>query len=452
MSQPPETPAGVKRRLAAIAFADVAGFSRLIAANDVETLRRWKVLRSEILEPNLLRQGGRVAEMAGDALLIEFASAVEAVRWAIDVQRAIRGADHGKDPQALRLRIGVNVEDVIDDDGVLQGDGVNIASRIHQAADPGQIVVTNAVRDYVANRLPVRFRDLGTPALKNIARTIRVYEVELSDAAGSATAHPHLQWGSRPTLAVMPFRTIGGTEDENYFGEGITEDIITGLSRSRSMYVIARNSTMRYRDRVKDLRQIAGELDVRYVLDGSVRRQAGRLRINAELTDIPGNREVWAQRFEGANDEVFEFQDRITASIVSALEPRVRAIETARVQDRPTDSLDAYDCVLKALSRLYLFSAGSYREAGELLERAIELDARYAQAYAYLAWWINFQIGEGQSVNFEADRAARAARVAAGDRARSGGRVRARRGRPHPVVPWRGGPRRRSTCSSRPRG
>lgn len=403
MTLSPPAASSIKRRLAAIAFADVAGFSRLIAANDVDTLRRWKTLREEVMQPYMLQHGGRIAEMAGDALLIEFASAVDAVRWASDVQRAIRVGGDERDPLALRLRIGINVDDVIDDDGVLQGDGVNIAARIHQAAEPGQIVVTSSVRDYVSNRLPIRFRDLGTPALKNIARAVRVYEAEWTDSDASGAAQPYLHWRSRPTIAVMPFRTIGGTPDDSYFGEGITEDIITGLSRSRSMYVIARNSTLRYRDRLKDLRDIASELDVRYVLDGSVRRQAARLRINAELIDIAANRAVWAQRFEGANDDLFDFQDRIAASIVSSLEPRVHAVEAARVYDRPTESLDAYNCVLKALSRLYEFASPHFSEAGDLLERAISLDPQYAQAYAYLAWWINFRIGEGKSTDFEAD-------------------------------------------------
>jgi TolB-like protein/class 3 adenylate cyclase len=403
---PPETPSTIKRRLAAIAFADVAGFSRLIALNDVETLRRWKALRTEIMEPHMVRHGGRVAEIAGDAVLVEFGSVVNAVRWAADVQRAQHGGADETDPFALQVRIGINVDDVIDDDGVLQGDGVNIAARIHQAAEPGQIVVTAAVRDHVINRLPLAFHDLGTPPLKNIIRPVHVFAVEwIEGAKGDAVAQPYLQWSSRPTVAVLPFRTIGGTDDDRYFGEGITDEIITGLSRNRSLYVIARNSTLRYRDRGKDLRQIAVELDVRYVLDGSVQRQGTRLRINAELIDVVANRSIWAQRFDGSSEDLFEFQDRIAANILGSLEPRLRAVEAARVGDRPTESLGAYHCVLKALSLLYLFTPESYQQAGELLERAIALDPSYAQAHAYLAWWLNFRIGEGWSEHPEADRA-----------------------------------------------
>jgi adenylate cyclase len=251
----------------------------------------------------------------------------------------------------------------------------------------------------------VKFHDLGTPRLKNIARQVRVFAVEWADTdARDAADQPYLQWSTRPTLAVLPFRNIGDREEDSYFGEGITEDIITGLSRNRSFYVIARTSTLRYRDRTKDLRQIAGELDVRYILDGSVRRRESVLRINAELIDVTTDRPIWARRFEGANDNLFEFQDRIVAEIVGSLEPRVHAVEAARVRGRPTESLDAYDCVLKALSQLYLFTDESYRETDVLLARAIALDPSYAQAHAYLAWRLNFWVGEGRSLDPEADK------------------------------------------------
>jgi adenylate cyclase len=400
-----ENPSTIKRRLAAVAFADVAGFSRMMALNDVETVRRWRDLRLQIMEPHMVRHGGRVAEIAGDAVLVEFASVVNAVRWAADVQRSQRSDSNESDPLALRVRIGINIEDIIDDDGILQGDGVNIAARIHQAAEPGQIVVTATVRDYVVNRLPVTFRDLGTPPMKNIVRPVRVFAVEwIESGKVELVAHPYLQWSSRPTIAVLPFRTIGGTDDDSYFGDGITDEIIAGLSNNRSLYVIARNSTLRYRDHKKDMRQVASELDVRYLLGGSVQRQGTRLRINSELIDVTANHQIWTKRFEGSTEDLFEFQDRIAASIIGSLEPRLQAVEALRVRDRPTESLDAYHCVLKALSRLYLFTPESYREAGQLLERAIVLDPSYAQAHANLAWWLNFRIGEGWSETPEIDR------------------------------------------------
>jgi adenylate cyclase len=400
------SPSAIDRRLVAVAFADVAGYSRLMALNDVETVRRWKALRTEVIEPHMNRHRGRISDLAGDGVLAEFTSVVSAVRWACDVQRALARINSEPDAFALRLRIGINVEDVIDDDGMLSGDGVNIASRIHQAAEPGQIVVTGVVRDFVANRLSVVFHDLGSPPLKNINRPIRVFTVEwVEEGKSASTLQPYLQWSSRPTVAVLPFRTIGGSEEDSYFGDGITDEIITGLSHSRGMYVIARSSTLRYRDRAKELRQIASELDVRYILDGSVHRQQTRLRIKCELQDMVANRLIWSERFDGSTDALFDFQDRITTSVLGRIEPRVRAVEAAQVRDHPTESLDAYHCVLKALALLYLFTVESYQAAGKLLERAIALDPSYPQAYAYLAWWLNFRIGEGWSENPEADRA-----------------------------------------------
>ncbi|MGZ5180236.1 MAG: adenylate/guanylate cyclase domain-containing protein [Ramlibacter sp.] len=402
-----EGPPSLKRRLAAVAFADVAGYSRLISANDAEAVRRWKALRSDVMEPLIARHGGRVAEIAGDAVLIEFASAVSAVRWATEIQRVQHALEKPSDPFAIHLRIGINVDDVIDDDGILQGDGVNVAARIHQAGRPGQIVITSRVREFLTNRLPLKFRDLGTPPMKNIATPVRVFEIEwLEHGTASSMPPPYLHWTSRPTVAVLPFRNRSAGSDDAYFGEGITDDIITGLSRSRSLYVIARNSTLRYSNREgdSDLRQIAAELDVRYVVDGSVWRQQDRLRIKVELVDVSGNRSLWAQRFEGSGAEIFEFQDRIAASVIGSLEPRLRAAEAARVGDRPTESLDAFDCVLKAMSRLYQFTQESYTESDVLLERAVVLDPGYAQAHAYIAWRLNFVLGENRSDNPAWDR------------------------------------------------
>src|SRR3954454_13466327 len=399
----------IRRRLAAVAFADGAGYSRLIAADDAEAVRRWRALRTQVMEPLIFRHGGRIAEIAGDAVLVEFGSAVNAVQWATQIQRVQHALQDKADPFAIRLRVGINVDDLIDDDGILQGDGVNIAARIHQAGTPGQIIITSQVRDFVTNRLPLKFRDLGTPPMKNIERPVRVFEIDwLDDDAQRVMPQPHLNWTSRPTVAVLPFRSAPGSgNDDGYFGEGITDEIITGLSRSRSMYVIARNSTLRYSGRGSDsdLRQIAAELDVRYVLDGSVWRQQDRLRIKVDLIDIHENRSLWSQRFDGDESEVFAFQDRIAASVIGSLEPRLRAVEAARAAERPTESLGAFDSVLKAMSRLYRFTDESFRETGELLDRAVSLDPGYAQAHAYIAWRLNFVLGENRSAEPANDRA-----------------------------------------------
>lgn len=405
----------VIRRLAAIVFADVAGWSRLIEQNDVETLRAWKALRADLIEPLAREHGGRLLEVAGDAVLLEFPSVVAAAAWALDVQRALAEPEPAGRVPSLALRIGINVEDVIVDEERLIGDGVNIAARILQLADPGEIVITAAVRDYIWNKMPVGFGDLGPQELKNISRPVHVYRVEVPGTATlPARAQPHLSWTKRPAIAVLPFREVGGAPEERYFGDGITEDIIAGLSRSHALYVIARNSTLRYRDREADPRQVAAELGVRYVLEGSVRRRAAQLRISCELIDAATGRTVWAEKFDGGAADIFAFQDRITASIVGAIEPRVYQAEAARALSKPTESLDAYECVLRALSLLYTFNEQDFAEAGRLLLRAVALDPLYARAHAYLAWWLNLLRGEGRSVEPEADaeRAVRAATTA----------------------------------------
>ncbi len=391
-----------KRRLAAIVFADVAGWSRLIEKNDTQTLHAWKALRGELIEPQILEHGGRLIEVAGDAVLAEFASVVAAVSWSLETQRRIveQGVPAGEEA-GLQIRIGINVEDVIVDEERLIGDGVNIAARIHQLAAPGEIIATAAVRDFVWNKLAVSFSDLGERELKNIGRPIRVYRVQPREAGDRVPAHtqPHLSWAKRPTIAVLPFRTLGGKPEDDYFGEGITEDIINGLSRSHALYVIARNSTLRYRERHADAREIASELGVRYLLQGSVRRSAARLRISSELVDATSNRTIWAEKFDGADDDIFEFQDRIAANIVGTIEPRLYQVESARTLEKPTESLGAYECVLRALPLLYTFNERDFAAAGRYLERAVELDPEYAQAHAYRAWWFNLLTGEGRSLD-----------------------------------------------------
>lgn len=406
----------ITRRLAAVAFADVAGWSRLIEKNDVDALRAWKALRTDVIEPRTREHSGRLLEIAGDSVLIEFPSAVAAVTWALDTQRALSNQEPGKPTAPLMLRIGINVEDVIVDEGKLIGDGVNIASRIHQLASPGEIVVTATVRDYVWNKMPVTFRDLGEHELKNIGRPIHIYRIETPSTVTTipVNSQPRLSWTRRPAIAVLPFRNLGGNPEEEYFGEGITEDIISGLARSHSLYVIARNSTLRYRDRQTDPRAIASELGVRYILEGSVRRHASRLRISSELIDAANSRTVWAEKFDGADDEIFAFQDRIAASIVGALEPKVYQVEATRAFAKPTESLDAYECVLRALPLLYTFNQTDIAEARRYLERAVTLDPLYAQAHAYLAWWFNLAAGEGRSVDpvADAEKAGRASATA----------------------------------------
>ena len=397
--------ASVTRRLAAVAFADVVNWSRLIERNDVATLRSWKALRSELIEPKIQEHGGRLLEIAGDSVLVEFSSAVAAVSWALDTQRGLSAQDHAAPGPELSVRIGINVEDVIVDEDKLIGDGVNVASRIHQLASPGEIVVTAAVRDYVWNKMPVAFSDLGERALKNISRPIRIFRVELHESGVRipVRSQPHLSWGKRPGIAVLPFRNLGEDPEQRYFGEGITEDIIGGLSRSHALYVIARNSTLRYSGLAVDARDIANELGVRYILQGSVRRHAARLRITAELIDAVNNHAVWGDKFDGTEADIFDIQDRIAASIVGTIEPKLVEAEKARALEKPTESLDAYDCVLRSLALLYTFKDKDFTDAGRYLKQAVALDPMYAHAHSHLAWWYNLLVGEGKSADAAGD-------------------------------------------------
>src|SRR5262249_48658309 len=284
-----------------------------------------------------------------DGLLIEFRSAVDAVVWASDVQRAILTGREEPADRSLRMRIGINVEDVLVDGDELHGDGVNIAARIQQLADPGEVVVTAAVSEYVREKVGITFTDLGARELKNINRPIRIYRLELTRNGDAGNhAQPFLAWTNKPSIAMLPFRNLSGNPEEGYFGEGITEEIVAALARNRSLLVIARHSTLRYADRAADLRQISAELGVRYILDGSVQRRAAKLRISAELIDVSQNRTLWADRFDGPSEDLFEFQDHIASNIVTTIEPRLAEAEVKRARSKPTENLDAYDCVLRA--------------------------------------------------------------------------------------------------------
>ncbi len=305
----------------------------------------------------------------------------------------------------MQLRIGINVEDVIVDGNELHGDGVNIAARIQQLGKPGDTLLTGAVYGFVWNKVSIEFVDLGEHELKNIRRPVRVYRlgrVEAGGRTGTAPA-PYLGWSNRPWIAVLPFRNLSGEPKDDYFGEGMTEDIITALSRGRSLYVIARDSTLRYRDERSNPREIAAQLGVRYIVEGSVRRVDSRLRISAELIDAPRMRTIWAERYDGATDDLFEFQDRIASNVVATIEPQVYEAESERVRTKPTESLDAYDCLMRALPAIHAFHAETRLEAAAYIDRAIELDANYARAYAYKAWLYVLSVGEGDSKNVLGD-------------------------------------------------
>jgi adenylate cyclase len=382
----------VARKLAAILAADVVGFSRLMGRDEEGTLRRIKWLRGEIIEPRLDPHGGHLVKITGDGFLISFGSPVEAVRFAADVQEALMQA---ADPEtALRLRIGINLGDVmVDEDGDLYGDGVNVAARLEQLAEPGAICLSGKVYEEVRDRLPYAFEDKGEQSIKNIARPVRVYQVSagmpLQAQAPQATpdpSRPALSLPAMPSIAVLPFTNMSGDPEQDFFADGMTEDIITALSRLRWLFVISRNSTFTYKGKATDVREVARDLGVRYVLEGSVRASGKRLRITGQLIDAESGKHIWAERYDRMLEDVFAVQDEITEHVVACIEPHLYAEEGYRARNRPPDSIDAWGLVVSAITLINKATRKANGDAQALLRRAIALDPGYARAYAVLSW------------------------------------------------------------------
>ncbi len=364
-----------KRRLAAILAADVVGYSRLLGADEAATLGRLRALRREVIDPLLAEHQGRVFKTTGDGLLAEFPSAVQALRCAIAIQNSLRA-----DASALQLRIGLHQGDVVIEGDDLLGDGVNIAARIEPLAEPGGICISARVREDAAGKIPLEVEDLGTPELKNIAQKVRVFRVRLA-----AEPTRPLPLPDKPSLAVLPFQNMSGDHEQEYFADGMVEDITTALSRVGWFFVIARNSSFTYKGRAVDVRQVGRELGVRYVLEGGVRRAGGRVRITCQLIEGSSGRHVWADRFDGDLADIFELQDRITESVVGAIEPSLQRAEIARATAKPTESLNAYDIYLRALQQFYLYTETGNREARRLLCEAIAMDTNFGLANALAA-------------------------------------------------------------------
>jgi adenylate cyclase len=357
------------RRLAAILAADVAGYSRLMGADEEGTLERLKALRHELLDPKIAEHRGRIVKTTGDGLLVEFASVVDAVRCAVAVQQAMAERNTGIAADShIQLRIGINLGDVIVEGDDLYGDGVNIAARIEALADAGGVFVSHTVYDHVRDRLPFVFEDLGEQQVKNIARPVRVYRVgpesllpnpppragEGRVGAGAAAA---LSLPNKPSIAVLPFANMSGDAEQEYFADGMVEEIITALSRIRWLFVIARNSTFTYKGQAVDVRRVGRELGVRYVLEGSVRKSGNRVRITGQLIDAISGAHLWADRFDGALEDIFELQDKVASSVAGVIEPTLQAAETGRSAYRPTRDLTAYDLYLRAYALFFSSSS-----------------------------------------------------------------------------------------------
>jgi adenylate cyclase len=371
-----------ERKLAAILAADVAGYSRLMGADEEGTLARLRGHLRELVEPSIAAHRGRIVKRMGDGLLVDFSSAVEAVRCAMVVQAGMAERNHGVPPaERIEFRIGINLGDVIIDGDDLYGDGVNIAARLEGIAEPGAVYVSGAVGDFVRDKPEIALEDLGDVSLKHIAKPVHVFRI--GGAAGSRPRPPAVL--DKPSIAVLPFANMSGDADQEYFSDGITEDLITDLSKVSGLFVIARNSSFVYRERSVKVQEIGRDLGVRYVLEGSIRKAGNRVRITAQLIDAGSGGHLWAERFDRDLTDIFATQDEVVERIVAALAITLTRGEAQRLHRRGTDSVDAYEAWLQAREMLGRGSRDSVVEARALHRRAIELDPGFAAPHAGLA-------------------------------------------------------------------
>jgi TolB-like protein/class 3 adenylate cyclase len=381
------------RRLAAILAADVAGYSRLIGADEEGTLNRLRSIRADVIDPNIAEHRGRIVKTTGDGLLVEFSSVVDALRCATEWQHGMderNAAAPGDD--RIAFRIGVHQGDIVAEDDDIFGDGVNVAARLEGLAEPGGICVSARVQEDVAGRLDLIFDDIGEQNLKNIARSVRVYRVRLATAENTpkvtpTESGPALTLPDKPSIAVLPFQNMSGDPEQEYFADGMVEEIITALSRIRWLFVIARNSSFTYKRQAVDVKQVGRELGVRYVLEGSVRKAGQRVRITAQLIDTVTDAHLWADRFDGALEDVFELQDNVALTVAGVIEPTLQAAEIRRSSERPTSDLTAYDLYLRALPHVTARERERLEHAFDLLGRAIERDPHYGPVLAQIAYY-----------------------------------------------------------------
>jgi len=385
---PPQQEQRVDRRLAAIFAADIAGYSRLVSQDEAGTLRALSAAR-EIMDRLIQEHGGRIANTAGDSVLAEFPSAVDAVQCAVAVQEKLAEGRTGEpEDRRLQFRIGVHVGDVVVRGEDLLGDGVNIAARLEALAEPGGIAISGAAQGYVRKALPLAYADLGEQVVKGFDEPVRAYAVKRAapiPPPSTSQPKPPLPLPDKPSIAVLPFTNMSGDPEQEYFADGVVEDIITALSHFNGLFVIARNSTFVYKGRAVDVKQVGKDLGVRYVLEGSVRRGGNRLRVSGQLADAATGRHVWSDKIEGSVEEVFDFQDQITECVVGAIQPSLLEAEAERLRPRPTDSLSAYELYLRALPLLDRVSREGCSDAKVLLTKATEADPQFGVAYATAA-------------------------------------------------------------------
>jgi adenylate cyclase len=370
------------RRLAAILAADVAGYSRLMGADEEGTLARLKALRAGLIDPAIAGHNGRIVKTTGDGLLVEFASVVDAMRCAMAWQRAM--ADRAQPADArIEFRIGVNLGDIIIDEGDIFGDGVNIAARLEAMAEPGGICISRTVLTQTRGKLDFPVEDLGDQALKNIAQPVHVFRVLAEETAVPEPAA--LALPEKPSIAVLPFQNMSGDAEQEYFADGIAEDVITLLSKSRGLFVIARNSTFTYKGRAIDVKTVGRELGVRYVLEGSVRKAGGRVRVTAQLIEAATGGHLWAERYDRDLTDIFAVQDEITTSVSAAILPTMERSERERAARKPPDGLNAWEYYHRGLWHFAKMEAAENDRARDCFGRAIGIDPGFAAAYAAIS-------------------------------------------------------------------
>ncbi|MDH3673178.1 MAG: adenylate/guanylate cyclase domain-containing protein [Gammaproteobacteria bacterium] len=384
------------RKLAAILYADVVGYSRLMGADESGTLARLKAHRKELIDPSIASHRGRMVKLMGDGALIEFASVVDALACAVDIQRGmVERNQNESSAQRIEFRMGINLGDVMIEGDDIYGDGVNVAARLEGLADPGGICISESVRSAVGNKLSFDYEFMGEQQVKNIAEPIRTYRVAVDSSKAQATSSEtvSLELPDKPSIAVLPFTNMSGDPEQEYFSDGVTEDIITSLSNFSGLFVIARNSSFSYKGEAVDVKQVARELGVRYVLEGSIQRAGNRIRINAQLIDAVGGHHLWAERYDRDLEDIFEVQDEITRNIVGSIAPQIELAEVERGRRLPSANLTAYELSLKAQA---LFYDGARSGNPKFLEEAIvaaqaalDIDPRsthalWTQAFAYV--------------------------------------------------------------------
>ena len=376
----------VSRRLAAILAADIAGYSALMGADDVRTVRDLKGHQTIIL-PMIAEHGGRVIDTAGDGILAEFASVVNAVECAVVLQKTMAERNAVADPASrMQFRIGINIGDVIHDETRLYGDGVNVAARLEGIAEPGGICLSGDAHGQVHRKLPLTFIDVGEQQLKNISAPVRVYRVDMGHFAPAApSSRPTQALPDKPSIAVLAFNNMSGEAEQEYFSDGISEDIITELSKLSELHVIARNSTFTYKGRAVDVKQVGRELSVRYVLEGSVRKSGNRVRVTGQLIDATSGAHIWAERFDRDLTDIFAVQDELTQQIISALKIRLAPEQKERLARKYTGDVEAYSLFLRGREQALIMTRSNGVEARRLLARAIEINPSLAAAHAYVA-------------------------------------------------------------------